>query len=79
MTVQNQSIKIDIPDTPKWTGRVKEKAFTNAISYGSCTQSILSAFMDEFGIDNPMLIRSAGVTGQRCPHSIQACFDESPR
>ncbi|MFO7963105.1 MAG: C-GCAxxG-C-C family protein [Desulfobacterales bacterium] len=60
MTMSSRSIKIEIPDNPEWIARVKEKAFTNAVSYGSCTQSILSAFMDEFGIDDPVLMRSAG-------------------
>jgi hypothetical protein len=60
MTLQKQSLRINIPDSPEWIDRVKEKAFTNAISYGSCTQSILSAFMDEFGVEDPLLLRSAG-------------------
>ena len=52
--------QITIPKSEDWVIRVKECAKTNVKKYGSCTQGILAAFMQEFGINDPMVIRSAG-------------------
>jgi hypothetical protein len=60
MTTEKKSLEITIPDSPDWADRISEKAFMNAIQYGSCTQSILSAFLEEFKIEYPLLIRAAG-------------------
>ena len=51
---------IALPQDPDWISRVKEKSRQNMMRYESCAQSILAAFMDEFGIDDPLVIRSAG-------------------
>jgi hypothetical protein len=60
MTTEKKHLEITIPDSPDWADRVSEKTFMNSIQYGSCTQSILSAFLEEFKIDDPLLIRAAG-------------------
>jgi len=51
---------IELPQPPDWVDRVKEKAFQNMSQHESCAQSILAAFMDELGIEDPMVIRAAG-------------------
>ncbi|MBI4765620.1 MAG: C_GCAxxG_C_C family protein [Deltaproteobacteria bacterium] len=60
MTTEKKDFEITIPDSPDWPNRVSEKAFINAKLYGSCTQSIFSVFLEEFQIDDPLLIRAAG-------------------
>jgi len=52
--------QISLPQGTEWIARVKEKSHNNMIRYESCTQSILAAFMEELGIEDPMVIRSAG-------------------
>ena len=51
---------VALPDSPDWVEKVKEKAFNNMRNHESCAQSIVAAFMDELGIDDPMVIRAAG-------------------
>ena len=53
-------IQIELPKSPDWVERIKEKAFRNMSRHESCAQSILVAFMEELGIKDPMVIRSAG-------------------
>jgi len=60
MKTENELKEITLPTSSDWVERVKEKAINNATQYGSCTQSILSAFMEEFGIDDPLLFSAAG-------------------
>lgn len=52
--------KITIPKGDHWIARVREKARAHMKRNHSCTQSILGAFMDELGIDDPLVIRAAG-------------------
>ena len=49
-----------IPEDPDWPQRVADTAVDLARRHESCSQSVLAAFMDELGIDDPMLIRAAG-------------------
>jgi C_GCAxxG_C_C family probable redox protein len=51
---------VALPESPDWVERVKEKAFHNMSQHESCSQSILAAFMDELGIEDPLVIRAAG-------------------
>jgi C_GCAxxG_C_C family probable redox protein len=51
---------ISLPSGSEWIARVKEKSYNNMTRYDSCAQSILAAFMDELGIDDPLVIRAAG-------------------
>jgi len=51
---------ITIPMDPGWPARVRKSAHHNYSNYEGCTQSIVAVFMDEFGIDNPLVLRSAG-------------------
>ena len=51
---------VALPQSPDWVEKVKEKAFHNMSRHESCTQSILAAFMDELGIEDPLVIRAAG-------------------
>ena len=51
---------IILPQSSDWTSKVKERALRNMMQYESCTQSILAAFMEELGIRDPLVIRSAG-------------------
>jgi C_GCAxxG_C_C family probable redox protein len=51
---------VKLPDSPDWIERVKEKSYHNMKTHHSCTQCILEAFMNELGINDPMVIRAAG-------------------
>ena len=51
---------IRLPDSGDWVSRIREKALSNMKKYESCAQSILAAFMEELGITDPLLLRSAG-------------------
>lgn len=51
---------VTLPESPDWVRRVKERAFTNMSRHESCAQSILSAFLDELGIEDPLVLRAAG-------------------
>jgi C_GCAxxG_C_C family probable redox protein len=51
---------IELPRSPDWVEKVKEKAFQNMSQHESCAQSILVAFMEELGIEHPMVIRAVG-------------------
>ena len=50
----------DIPTHSEWPTRVGDRAERNVREHQSCTQAILAAFMEDLGIDDPMLLRSAG-------------------
>ncbi len=52
--------KINLPQGEEWIARVTEKSLDCMKRNHSCTQSILTAFMEELGIDDPMVIRAAG-------------------
>jgi C_GCAxxG_C_C family probable redox protein len=54
---------ISLPQGTTWISRVKEKSRDNMMRYESCTQSILAAFMQELGIEDPLVIRSAAMHG----------------
>jgi C_GCAxxG_C_C family probable redox protein len=60
MITASQTQKISLPQSSDWVERVKDKAFNYMSQYGNCTQCILAAFMEELGIEDPMVIRSAG-------------------
>jgi C_GCAxxG_C_C family probable redox protein len=51
---------VELPNSPEWVDRVREKAFQNMSRHESCAQSILAAFMDELAIEDPRVIRAAG-------------------
>ncbi len=52
--------EITVPADPEWPGRVRARAHQIVSTYESCTQSIVATFMEEFGIDDPMVLRAAG-------------------
>jgi C_GCAxxG_C_C family probable redox protein len=51
---------VELPKSPDWVERVRQKATNYMKIHESCAQSILAAFMDELGIEDPMVIRAAG-------------------
>jgi hypothetical protein len=51
--------EIMLPDGDEWIRRVKEKAFENMKRHDGCTQVIVDAFMEEWGLRDPWLMRSA--------------------
>ena len=51
---------VRLPESPDWIEKVKERAYDNMKDKHGCTQVILEAFMDELGINDPMVIRAAG-------------------
>ena len=51
---------VELPRSPDWVDRVKEKAFQNMKQHESCAQSILAAFLEELGIEDPLVLRAAG-------------------
>lgn len=52
--------EITVPADPEWPSRVRARAHQIVSRYESCTQSIVAAFMEEFGIDDPLVLRAAG-------------------
>jgi C_GCAxxG_C_C family probable redox protein len=52
--------EITLPTESDWPVRVRERAHHNVSRYESCTQSIVAAFMEELGIDDPLVLRAAG-------------------
>jgi C_GCAxxG_C_C family probable redox protein len=52
--------EITLPTDPDWPARVRARAHHIVSRYESCTQSIVAAFMEEFGIDDPLVLRAAG-------------------
>ena len=52
--------QVTVPTDPDWASRVRARAHHNVTRFKSCTQAIVAAFMDELGIDDPMVIRAAG-------------------
>ncbi len=52
--------EIQLPDSQDWVSRMSQTARTNMKEYHSCTQSILAAFMEAVGLDEPWVMRSAG-------------------
>ena len=62
---------ITLPDDPGWIETVRDKAFENMEKHESCVQSILAAFMEAFGVDDTVLLRSAGALhgGMLCSYT----------
>ncbi len=52
--------QIDIPTTRDWPERVARRAHDYVTRYESCSQSIVASFLDELGIDDPLVLRAAG-------------------
>jgi hypothetical protein len=50
---------IILPDGDEWIARVREKAFENMKRYDGCSQVIEDAFMQEWGLHDPLATRSA--------------------
>ena len=59
MNIKPTSPKIVLPEGDQWIARVREKAFENMKRYDGCAQVIVDAFMQEWGIDDPLVTRSA--------------------
>ncbi len=51
---------VTLPQAADWIEKVRKKSYENMKTHHSCTQSILAAFMEELGVDDPMVIRAAG-------------------
>lgn len=58
--VHNKVKSIVLPAGEDWIFHIRDRAYNYEKKYGNCSQAILKAFMDEFAIENPTLIRSAG-------------------
>jgi C_GCAxxG_C_C family probable redox protein len=52
--------QISLPKSADWVARVRGSAEYNMKQYESCSQAILAAFMEEFGVEDPLVIASAG-------------------
>ena len=63
--------EIKLPKTEDWIARVRERSLSNMKQYQSCTQSVLGAFMEELGIRDPLVMRSAGAMhgGMMCSYT----------
>ena len=51
---------VELPKSADWVEKVKRKATHNMKTHESCAQSILAAFMEELGMEDPMVIRAGG-------------------
>jgi hypothetical protein len=47
--------EITLPSDPDWPARIRARAHHIVSHYESCTQSIVAAFMEELGIENPQV------------------------
>jgi len=52
--------EITVPAESDWPAKMRARAHHNVSQYESCSQSIVAAFMDEFGIDDPLVLRATG-------------------
>jgi C_GCAxxG_C_C family probable redox protein len=52
--------ELTVPADPDWPAKVRARAYHIMSNHEHCTQSIVAAFMEELGIDNPMVLRAAG-------------------
>ena len=52
--------KISLPRSDDWVERVKERADRSMRKHESCAQCVLGAFMEELGIEDPLVMASAG-------------------
>jgi C_GCAxxG_C_C family probable redox protein len=52
--------KIALPQDQDWIQRIRQRADQYMRSHESCAQAILGAFMDELGIDDRLVMASAG-------------------
>ena len=59
MNTKTTTREIVVPDGNGWVKRVKEKAFENMKRHDGCAQVIVDAFMQELGIHDPWVTRSA--------------------
>lgn len=51
---------VKLPDSRDWIERVTQRAYEDMRDKHGCTQAILNAFMEELGVNDPLVIRSAG-------------------
>ena len=59
MNIQTATREIVLPDGDEWILRVREKAFENMKRHDGCAQVIVEAFMQEWGMHDPWVTRSA--------------------
>jgi C_GCAxxG_C_C family probable redox protein len=59
LDIQMRTEEIRLPKGNEWITRVKERAFENMKRYDGCAQVIVDAFMEELGLHDPMVTRSA--------------------
>ena len=52
--------ELTVPADPDWPARVRDRAHHIVSTHESCSQAIVAAFMEEFGIDDPLVLRAAG-------------------
>ena len=52
--------EITVPTDPDWPARIRARAHQIVSQYESCTQAIVAPFMEEFGIQDPLVLRAAG-------------------
>lgn len=51
--------EIVLPDGDEWIARVRDRSFENMKRYDGCAQVIVDAFMQEWGLHDPLVTRSA--------------------
>ena len=59
MNTKTTSPEIVLPEGDQWITRVRETAFENMKRYDGCAQVIVDAFMQEWGMHDPLVVRSA--------------------
>jgi tetrahydromethanopterin S-methyltransferase subunit B len=59
LNVKTTTREIVLPDGDEWILSVKEKAFENMKRHDGCAQVIVDAFMQEWGMHDPWVTRSA--------------------
>ena len=59
MYIKTTTPEIVLPDGDEWILSVKEKAFENMKRHDGCAQVIVDAFMQEWGMHDPWVTRSA--------------------
>jgi hypothetical protein len=59
LNTKTNATEIELPEGDDWIARVRETAFENMKRYDGCAQVIVDAFMQEWGLHDPLVTRSA--------------------
>ena len=59
MSSETSPAAIYIPRSTDWAQKISKTAETNMQNYDNCTQSIVSAFLQQFNLENPAVLQAS--------------------